>query len=71
MQYYAETPPPPEIWSTWNSPKREALVAALGDRAFSHSRLAPVACLASAGCHDSGECHRRCACGAHAVPTSV
>src|SRR4029077_21162224 len=39
MQYYAETPPPPEILVNLELAEAEALVAALGDRAGSHSRV--------------------------------
>ena len=39
MQYYAETPPPPEILVNLELAEAEALITALGDRAGSHSRL--------------------------------
>jgi excinuclease ABC subunit C len=39
MQYYAETPPPPEILVNLELAEAEALTAALGDRAGTSSRL--------------------------------
>jgi excinuclease ABC subunit C len=39
MQYYAETPPPPEILVNLDLEEAEALVTALGDRAGTTSRL--------------------------------
>ncbi len=39
MQYYAETPPPPEILVNLELAEAEALIAALGDRSGTSSRL--------------------------------
>jgi len=39
MQYYAETPPPPEILVNLELAEAEALLAALSDRAGTHSKL--------------------------------
>ena len=38
MQYYAETPPPPEILVNLELAEAEALIAALGERAGTHAR---------------------------------
>ena len=65
MQYYAETPPPPEILVNLELAESEALEQALSDaRGHRHARVAPVA--RAAGALDGDDRGERHAGAAHA-----